>query len=107
MLERDLFVGLVTIGLGASLLFGAIANSEWCYRLRLIRFLSQKSGRGSARVFLFVSGGFLCVLGVMIAQGFANGKSSGQDRSMRSGDLLSPHGVRELERLRSSNSFGV
>lgn len=69
MINPDVFVGSVAIGLGLLVCSAAVFNWEWYYRLHKARWIESICGRGGARVFFVILGIGLIVLGVSIATG--------------------------------------
>lgn len=67
---RDLFVGLVSMSLGAIALLGALMNWPWCFELRILRLVHQRWGRQAARYTVAAGGAFLLAWGVIIAFGW-------------------------------------
>jgi hypothetical protein len=67
--HEDLFVGIVSIGVGVSLLLAAGLNWEWFYELPFPRWLSRRLGRPVARLIHASMGGGLIALGIAVARG--------------------------------------
>ena len=67
---QHLFVGGVSIVMGALLLGTGAADAGWLFRLRKARWLERKVGHLLARVFIALCGVALIVLGGVIASGF-------------------------------------
>lgn len=68
--HEDWFVGAVAIGLGLTLLAGALLNWEWFYTLRSSRWLEALLTRRGARMVHAALGCGLIALGCAIMQGF-------------------------------------
>ena len=81
MIDADIFVGVVTIGLGIFLASVAIFNWEWYYQLRKARWVESLCGRAGARVFHVLLGLALIVLGAAIATGFGLNRSTPRGQS--------------------------
>lgn len=80
MIEQDIFVGFVALGLGIFVASSAILNSQWYSKFWLARMLDQSCGPlWSRRV-----GGFLgilvAILGVLIMIGFFTHSQASQLR---------------------------
>lgn len=69
MINPDIFVGSVTIGLGLFVISAAIFNWDWYYQLQKARWIQSLCGRNGARVFFGILGLGLIVLGAAIANG--------------------------------------
>ena len=70
MLQPDHFVGTVAIACGLFVMLAAALNWDWCYRLRIARWIEKRFGRGCARGFYATLGILLIALGIAIALGF-------------------------------------
>ena len=74
--HEELFVGAVSVALGAFILTSAAVNWAWLYTLRSSRWLEARWGRRGARLFHAMLGLGLIALGVAIALGFGPNKGS-------------------------------
>ena len=50
LVDPDLLVGCVAVGLGLFALWGAIFNPPWYYQLRKARWVEARWGRTAARI---------------------------------------------------------
>jgi hypothetical protein len=66
---QDLLVGSVAIVIGLLSLAVAVINWSWFYQLRLARRCESRWGRRGARVYYFILGSLLILLGLAIALG--------------------------------------
>lgn len=67
---QHLFVGLVSILMGALLAGTGAADAVWLFQLRKARWLERQLGHLPARVLITLTGVTLIVLGGVIASGF-------------------------------------
>jgi uncharacterized membrane protein HdeD (DUF308 family) len=67
----DLFVGSVSILIGAVMLLAGLVNWERAFQLKKTQWLQSRWGRPTARIVLIVVGATLIALGGAIAMGFA------------------------------------
>ncbi len=67
---EDLFVGTVTIGLGAFLIGCSAAKWQWFYSLRTARWLMRLLGANGARICHALIGLGLIALGLAVASGY-------------------------------------
>lgn len=72
---EDWLVGLVSAGLGATLLLAGVLNWEWSFRYRPGRWIESAGGRISARIFYAALGLFLIGLAIAISQGWVLNRS--------------------------------
>ncbi|QDU93395.1 hypothetical protein [Lignipirellula cremea] len=75
MLDPDLFVGAVAIGVGVWALWSAFANLNSAFQLHKAQWLESLVGRMGARLVYAIVGLGLIALGVAIAMGFGPNKS--------------------------------
>jgi len=64
MVERDIFVSLVALILGALMLYSAIIGDGWCFRMTAARIIESRRGRGFARGTIGGIGSLLILIGV-------------------------------------------
>ncbi len=66
MLERDLLVAIIAIGLGAFLVHAAIICRPACFDFWLVRRIESRFGRTAARNIVAIFGGLMMLLGVYV-----------------------------------------
>jgi uncharacterized membrane protein YphA (DoxX/SURF4 family) len=67
----DLFMGSVSVVIGAVLLLAGLLNWERAFQFRKTQWIESRWGRPTARAILIIAGAGLLALGVVIAMGFA------------------------------------
>ena len=70
MIEQDIFVGVVALGLGIFVTSSAILNSAWFSKFWLSRMLDQSCGPIWSRRVGGILGILVAILGVLIMIGF-------------------------------------
>jgi hypothetical protein len=68
---QDLFVGALTIALGAVCLYGSLGQRRWFLRLHKVRWLQSRLGKSAARWLCVVLAAALILFGSAIAMGFS------------------------------------
>jgi hypothetical protein len=66
MLERDLLVAGVAVGLGCHMILAAVQDNEWCFQLHSARSLERSIGRTPARIVIGLVGTLVILMGVYI-----------------------------------------
>lgn len=66
MLERDLLVAFIALGLGFCMVSAAVMNHERAFQIRTPNYLSQTYGRHMARLIIGCIGTLVALLGVYI-----------------------------------------
>ena len=69
MIDRDLLVGVIAVGVGLVIGCSAVVNSQWCFQLSGISWLDNRFGRPTAKSVLFAVGGTICCLGLVVLNG--------------------------------------
>jgi hypothetical protein len=84
MIERDLLVAAIAIGLGSMMLHTAIANEGWCFQMAFARMVAKRRGNESARYVIGSVGTFVILLGLytfcspfLNSQDFREAKTNG------------------------------
>ena len=70
MNTSDVLVGLISVGLGLVVVIAAWQNKDHYFELKKTAWLQGRLGRAGLRVFCFLLGLLLVVLGIAIAYGF-------------------------------------
>ena len=81
MQPRNIFVGLIAIAAGLSLIAIGVVNVQWYFRSWKMRWLDQRLGRSGIRLIVGLLGILLILLGIAIMGGFA--PNAPQEQSCR------------------------
>lgn len=66
MIERDILVVLVAIGLGSFLIYAAMVDRAACYEFWLVKRIEARFGRPTAKNVVIIAGVLIVLLGIYV-----------------------------------------